>query len=82
MLTAQAGEGHRWLMGDGLVKARVHTRSDLPVTRDVVTSKALDAHAHAHTHSYTHTRQPEKKEALLMRRRGPCSESARRGLQS
>lgn len=27
-------------------------------------------------------RQPEKKDALLMRRRGPCSEKARRGLQS
>lgn len=27
-------------------------------------------------------RQPEKKEALLMRRSGPCSEKARRGLQS
>lgn len=27
-------------------------------------------------------RQPEKKDALLMRRSGPCSEKARRGLQS
>ena len=27
-------------------------------------------------------RQPEKKDALLMRRRGPGSEKARRGLQS
>lgn len=27
-------------------------------------------------------RQPEKKDALLMRRRGPCSEKARRGLHS
>lgn len=27
-------------------------------------------------------RQPEKKDALLMSRSGPCSEKARRGLQS
>lgn len=36
----------------------------------------------AHVSRRQFKRQPEKKDALLMRRRGPCSEKARRGLQS
>lgn len=58
----------------------------LRVEASTTISTAITAYTHACNWHMSvmasFKRQPEKKDALLMRRRGPCSEKARRGLQS
>ena len=77
-----------WLLLPLLVRESPH-RHAAAESRGLCKLLLLLLHTHTHSHATgTHQvmaslkRQPEKKDALLMRRRGPCSEKARRGLQS